>query len=229
MTNSLLTDLFSKFKSQFIGEEIFVDKLRRNELKFYCRTYELESVYLWLSQSLGQIERHFTKRIVNNIYFDTLDYQSMRDNLAGLSDRVKVRLRWYGDCRQKAETASLEFKTRKNRLGGKTSQIINQLDLTTQWLEIRRSIEKELNPEQQLIFNHFRRSVLQNRYLRSYFISRDKMVRITIDTDIEFFDLRLSNKLAGSTKATAQEYAIVEISIIQKSGGKCKVTTEHAS
>jgi hypothetical protein len=43
------------------------------------------------------------------------------DNVSGLSKRVKVRIRWYGDLYGHIQSPILEFKIRNNTLGSKVS------------------------------------------------------------------------------------------------------------
>ena len=37
----------------------------------------------------------FNDRFVNSIYYDTINYNALNDNLSGISRRYKTRLRWY--------------------------------------------------------------------------------------------------------------------------------------
>ena len=39
----------------------------------------------------------YPSRKVNSIYFDTSDYISIRQNLDGVSNKKKIRIRWYGN------------------------------------------------------------------------------------------------------------------------------------
>jgi len=39
----------------------------------------------------------YTERNVNNIYFDSSFLTNYYDNVDGLSNRIKVRIRWYGE------------------------------------------------------------------------------------------------------------------------------------
>ncbi len=39
----------------------------------------------------------YEKRKVNSIYFDTNDFKFFEENINGVSQRKKVRLRWYND------------------------------------------------------------------------------------------------------------------------------------
>ena len=42
-------------------------------------------------------KKSFKSRIVNSIYYDTLGLNFFYDNIDGISNRVKYRLRWYNE------------------------------------------------------------------------------------------------------------------------------------
>ena len=42
-------------------------------------------------------KEQYQNRKVNSIYFDDLNYSSIKQNLDGVSDKKKYRIRWYGD------------------------------------------------------------------------------------------------------------------------------------
>jgi hypothetical protein len=48
----------------------------------------------WIYKSTNAL---YNKRKVKNLYFDGIGFTSLRDNLAGVPDRMKTSLSWY-DC-----------------------------------------------------------------------------------------------------------------------------------
>ena len=38
----------------------------------------------------------YPKRKINSLYFDDLNYSSINENLDGVSEKKKYRIRWYG-------------------------------------------------------------------------------------------------------------------------------------
>ena len=54
----------------------------------------------------------FTKRKVNSIYFDDLNNTSILENLYGLENKKKIRIRWYGDSKI-INNPRLEIKKKK--------------------------------------------------------------------------------------------------------------------
>ena len=43
----------------------------------------------------NKITRPYKDRIINSVYYDTENFNSAKDNLAGISKRRKYRIRWY--------------------------------------------------------------------------------------------------------------------------------------
>src|SRR5437867_13250119 len=60
----------------------------------------------------------FPERMVQTLYLDTPFQKLLEENLAGISAREKVRLRWYGSGSEVVR-ATLERKCRENTLGWK--------------------------------------------------------------------------------------------------------------
>ncbi|MCB0625979.1 MAG: VTC domain-containing protein, partial [Saprospiraceae bacterium] len=59
------------------------------------------------------------ERQINNVYFDTCDLAAYQQNLMGVADRRKIRLRWYGEGATRMNAAQLEIKSRSNETGSK--------------------------------------------------------------------------------------------------------------
>ena len=136
----------------------------------------------------------FHERTINNIYFDSLDLKSYFDNLAGVSERYKFRIRWYGNTFGLVKNPVLEIKIKQNALGQKLSYpladfvISDDFSLDTiQSVFLRSQLPAAILAE----FNtmHF---VFINSYRRKYFESFDHKFRLTIDSRLKFY--RLSNR-----------------------------------
>ena len=70
----------------------------RFERKFFISdidVYQVKSLIRFHPNLFSQI---FHERFVNNIYFDTENFKNYFDNIGGNMDRMKIRIRWYGDC-----------------------------------------------------------------------------------------------------------------------------------
>jgi SPX domain protein involved in polyphosphate accumulation len=124
----------------------------------------------------------YNERLINNIYFDTIDFADFYSNVNGHSERSKFRIRWYG--KDKNVAAILENKSKVGEVGDKISYSINKTLNPTMLDNISDFIDFE-DMNVKLAFSN-RRPVLLNQYIRRYFISYDHKIRITLDRDIRF-------------------------------------------
>ena len=90
----------------------------RYELKFILDEADYVEVLRWLTSATAFTES-YPNRFVNSIYFDDTEFTAVRDNLAGISDRYKIRVRWYNDAENLLSNPGLEVKIREGRLGYK--------------------------------------------------------------------------------------------------------------
>ena len=157
----------------------------RYEIKFVLDESSYSDALQWLYVCTNAVNR-YPDRYINTIYLDNLDLESVRDNLAGVSDRVKTRIRWYDSN----SDSKLEKKIRKGRLVKKE---ITPLDLGDDFssdlspLELRNRINDALYNETELNDDYYI-STLGVRYLRKYF--EDQVgLRVTFDEKIQFSDL----------------------------------------
>jgi len=157
----------------------------RYEIKFVLDEASLTTAYSWIYNHTSMVER-YSRRSVNSLYFDDVDFSSVRDNLAGISNRKKIRLRWYDDC----VSPILETKIRDGRLGYKKSEPIiglsdNFFDLSIE--NITFECFKKINSEYII-------PTLQTTYDREYYQDIGD-IRITIDKNISFYSVNLHQKL----------------------------------
>jgi len=162
----------------------------RYERKFHVTSlsrYEIESI---VKTHPAIFSESYSPRYVNNIYFDSFCMNNFHDNLQGIAERKKTRIRWYNSLFGKIEKPTLEFKVKKGLLGKKISYPIPpfQLDCNTNFYMqvITRICNNSDISEFEKIELKRLKPMLLNRYKRKYFLSADKRFRITIDTDLEF-------------------------------------------
>ena len=76
----------------------------RYERKFVFRGSSLQEIQQFIRLHPAHFQVLYPDRYINNIYFDTFNFSRYREQLAGVSKRSKLRLRWYGDrfCRAPA-------------------------------------------------------------------------------------------------------------------------------
>ena len=134
----------------------------------------------------------FKQRQVNSIYFDTHDLVNCKDNLAGISNRLKIRIRWYGNTFGEIKNPVLELKIKKGELGKKISFKLKDFRIdkpfsnqTLQEALLDSNLPDWLNEKLKSY-----KAIILISYKREYFRSKDKKFRITLDNDLSFFKIR---------------------------------------
>jgi hypothetical protein len=163
----------------------------RFERKFAIETLTKEELELMIKQHPSVFSEIYHERFVNNIYFDSIDLQNYFDNVNGLDERFKVRIRWYGDLGGEIRSPVLEFKTKHDFNVGKMQYQLKPFMLDGGFsLEKMREIFRfsdlpEIVKEGVLGLEFS----LMNRYSRKYFLSADRKFRITLDHDLHSYTL----------------------------------------
>ncbi|HET8686404.1 MAG TPA: VTC domain-containing protein [Methanosarcina sp.] len=173
--------------------EAMLDKIQSPEELRYERKVVVYGMSIHEIESIVKLhpaiftERHLP-RYINNIYFDTYSMSNYFDNVDGLSRRLKVRIRWYGDLLGFIESPVLEFKNKRGLLGGKICFPLKSFCLDNRYsLEKQQEIFMESGiPEIFVEYLKSLRFTLLNRYHRKYFESSDHKFRITIDSGMEY-------------------------------------------
>ena len=169
-----------------------VDSQYRYERKFLIKARSERVVEAVVRQHPYLFRSAYTDRAVNNVYFDTPKLKSLHDNIQGVRNRTKTRIRWYGDLRGLAPDPKLEFKIKRGLVG--TKEIYSLPPLDTAGQEIERNVEAQLRaadlPTRASLQMAMIRPTLLNSYVRKYFVSADGRFRITIDRDLCFFPAR---------------------------------------
>ncbi len=167
-----------------------MNQTERHELKFVLDPGRLAIAEQWLYQATD-LRKAYSSRWVNSLYFDDTGFSAVRDNLAGISNRKKIRLRWYHTEEERLISPPvLEIKSRKNRFGRKESFELPALQDRLLELPSNRlipEIEKDLSKSQVIAghFDDFLVPALHVSYQRDYF-ENDDGVRVTFDRQIRF-------------------------------------------
>lgn len=161
----------------------------RYEIKFILNELEYSEASYFLKYINSF--KPYPNRKVNSLYFDTYDYSSIKDNISGISNRKKIRLRWYNEF----EKPSLEIKNKFSRVGNKKTYKIDFIEKeifkNSATDVLNKLIIKNSKIEESLLENTFIPS-LKVSYTREYYKTK-KGIRITIDKDIKFSQV-LPNK-----------------------------------
>jgi hypothetical protein len=169
----------------------------RIERKFVCGFLRRDTIENDFILGGYQFYRRFPERWVNTIYFDDLNFGAFHANLAGLSERTKIRLRWYGgENIYSTETAQLEFKIRSGNIGFKE---IKKIKLVRELCPVGDAfdfgiIKKSLFVDSAIesLFDTIS-PVVFVRYSRIYLESMLYPIRITIDKSFYYKSLRALN------------------------------------
>ncbi len=118
----------------------------RYERKFLIEDLHWSEIESYIKFHPSNFSEIFYQRFINNLYFDTVDMSSYWDNVDGVKDRQKFRMRWYGDLFGYIEKPTLEVKKKRGIVGTKESYPLlpctfeENLDYET----IQKSINKSL-------------------------------------------------------------------------------------
>lgn len=167
----------------------------------------------------NKIFNSHNSRSIHSIYFDDFHFSCAQENLSGLSHRKKYRLRTYNyDQNSKKINSIFEIKTKKNNLGSKSKKEIiisdincnlfnkNNLQSLTRYLKDNNYFEDKIGFSEKLLIE----------YEREYFIDYLHKINITIDSNLTFRDLFLSNK-----NISVNNFIILEIKFPEKYTDYC--------
>lgn len=157
----------------------------RYEIKFILNELSYSEALQWLYIHTNLVNK-YPDRYINSIYLDNLEYDSIRANLAGISDRVKNRLRWYDNI----SMVKLEKKIRNGRLSKKDIfevETFDHLPENLSSIEFKSTINNWLLTQSNLGFDYYS-ATIGVRYLRRYYEDNNGF-RVTFDKDIQFTDL----------------------------------------
>ena len=166
------------------------NEIKRYERKWVYKGQDNLQIINALIRSKFFFNFQYTNRQVNSIYFDDAHYSSIRENLDSVSQKEKYRIRWYGN-KTNLNNAQLEIK---RKIGFETTKKIKKIDklknLNILNDESLNSIENftndTLNLKKKII------PLLTTHYNREYFVSNNKLIRATLDHNLESYDLRIN-------------------------------------
>ena len=166
---------------------------RRFELKFSLDQHQLPQARSWLWLNPAGFRPTYSPRFVNSIYFDTPDLGNLNANLAGITLRQKIRLRWYGDLGDEVDGPILELKFKKNLLGGKKRlELPLTLALSAPWTTLLQNLQEQVPAEWQAYLATNTRPTVLVRYWREYYATADGRIRATLDYKQQSFGQKLA-------------------------------------
>ena len=166
------------------------NKIKRFERKWVYKGEDSLMIVNALIRSKFFFNFQYTNRQVNSIYFDDAHYSSILENLDGVSQKEKFRVRWYGN-KINLNDAQLEVK---KKIGFETTKKIKKIDelknLNILNDDSLKNIENYTNDT--LNLKKKITPLLTTHYNREYFVSNNKLIRATLDSNLESFDLRIN-------------------------------------
>ena len=168
--------------------------MNRYEIKYVLNEATNGMASNWM-YSCTSAKRAFPSRYINSVYFDTPTFDSAKDNLIGLSNRFKYRLRWYSHSPNGnvGHSFILERKTRDGRLGSKARWDLDDGDINIEKSRFR-SLLSIITKNSDFKSPYALLPSLQVQYHRHYFEAQYG-VRFTFDDKITFYQPRLDRTL----------------------------------
>ena len=154
----------------------------RYERKFRLENVHFQTILQYIRLHPAGMKTIYPNRQINNIYFDTPALTTYKENVMGLAERKKFRVRWYGTDIHRVENPLLEIKGRHSELGTKDHApvsvfALDDLAYLTEEVNAQSGCDALLLP------------VLLNSYHRAYFGTNDEKFRLTLDWDLRYTSL----------------------------------------
>jgi hypothetical protein len=184
----------------------------RYERKFLVEGLDAQQVHMLVARHPSMFYQPYPPRYVNNLYLDTEAMDNYYANVAGMADRHKVRIRWYGEELDHIEKPILEIKAKSGLVGTKYSYPFPEffLDAGFSHRGFRQVISKSNLPADVRAYMLNLQVVLCNRYFRWYYASKDERFRVTVDAELEYFRVkRFGNRFVSRFKD--QNHVVLEL------------------
>jgi len=171
-----------------------INLLKRFERKWIFNSIDSNQLFILLHRSSLSFMNQFSDRYVNSIYFDDQHYSSLRQNIDGISEKKKYRLRWYGDFTN-IINPTFEIKKKKGFDVSKEYFDLSEIsNLNLFNYDDLKKIEVFINDN--FNFKNKLFPILTTHYLRSYFVSSNNIIRSTVDRNLKsllLYQGRISN------------------------------------
>ena len=160
---------------------------KRIELKSLMPIKNIHSIEASLRTSKLAFLEAYPQRRINSLYFDTPDFHSVSESFSGISTRAKYRFRWYGKIIE-AKKPTYEVKFKRGHLSWKSlTQLKFSIDnKAASWNEAL--LDSTGTNASKIVPICGARPVSIVSYLRKYYVSADRRIRVTLDTDLCFLD-----------------------------------------
>lgn len=202
----------------------------RYERKFIDENNSLVATEQKIKLNQAGFTEIYHSRFVNNIYLDSTDYRFYHDNVSGKSERIKIRIRWYGDLFGEVEKPILEFKIKKGYPGRKLHFELTPFLLNENFnFQLLQSVfEKSNLPEWVREELSELEPALLNSYRRKYFLSFNKLFRLTLDDQLKYISIAKNNNTFANERTNNSD-VVVELKYDEKSDNIAFNVSNHFS
>jgi len=153
----------------------------RYERKWVFKNINNLQVFNLLIRSKFYFKKHYPLRKVNSIYYDDKNLSCIKQNLDGISEKTKYRVRWYGEDKSLLNP-NFEIKIKKGFEVKKKLFLLKNFNNYS----LKNKLEKLTNHiNQEVILNKNLLPTMIIKYERIYLISSNNLIRATIDYQIK--------------------------------------------
>lgn len=183
----------------------------RYEIKMACQEAAYERLRMLLRLDPSALRTLYPSRRVQSVYLDTPTGSALEENLAGISHREKIRVRWYGDDARGVD-AVLERKVRENAMGWKdVLRLPRPIDVEgVPHGEFVRTVADQATPPWRAVLMDCLEPVQWIAYTRDYLRTADGRVRVTIDRSLTAADQRAASRLSFARRSPLPRLCVVE-------------------
>jgi SPX domain protein involved in polyphosphate accumulation len=167
----------------------------RYERKFLVYRMDAHQVRALVKCHPAMFYEPYPPRVVNNLYLDTVGMENYLDNVSGVGERRKVRVRWYGELFGDIGRPQLEFKIKNGLVGTKVIYPFSSFTLNKGFCHrYYQGVLRESDlPEDVKRYLLQLQVVLCSSYCRWYFATKDQRFRVTIDTRMAYYQVKKAN------------------------------------
>jgi hypothetical protein len=183
----------------------------RREIKIISKSSEVDNFIINIKKNVPfKFHKQHETRKVNNIYFDTQNYNNLNNHIEGVQNRYKTRFRWYGNFK-KILKGNFELKNKNDLVGYKKIFNFEKIDLDENflWDDFRIMLSK--NSSVNKILKKYDLPALINSYKRKYYIIKSNSIRLTIDYNLKYFIQSSLIKPNFDNGFKEKNYSIIEI------------------
>lgn len=186
----------------------------RYERKFLFVNDYLEDLVELLFLNNFCFQEIYERRQVNNVYFDDNEHDFYKQNVSGVGEREKYRLRWYGDRFAVITDPTIEIKKKFGEVGDKLSFKIKPFKYNLDSGNARELQERAiagLHGEEGLVHTlKLLNPALYNSYERRYFLSACEKFRVTLDYNQQFYNPEI-DRYRESVKTIDKRIVVLEL------------------